>query len=131
MKNDNVKKTLLIIDDTKPIRILIWKTFDKEYNVLMEAKVSQALETVRLRHDNIDLIILDYEMPEMNGDVLYSHIRKYCPEVPVIILSGSLSESRIARMRALGIKQFLSKPVNIKRLREEIGKIISNDDNPA
>ena len=124
MKNRGEKKTILVIDDSKPIRVLIWKTFDNIFNVLLEGKVSEALKTLKMRCEEIRLIILDYEMPEMNGDEFYSYIKRYCPQVPVIVLSGSLSKERIERMRLIGLKHFLSKPINIKRLRNEIGKII-------
>ena len=123
MKEHSRKKSVMVIDDTKPIRILIWKTLDKEFNVLLEDKASEALETISVRGHDIDLIILDYEMPEMNGDVLYAHIHKIIPDVPVIVLSASLTKDRIERFRVLGIKSFLSKPVNISRLRAEIKNI--------
>ena len=113
----------MVIDDTKPIRILIWKTLDKEFNVLLEEKASDALETISIRGKDINLIILDYEMPEMNGDELYAHIHKIIPDVPVIVLSATLTKDRIERFRTLGIKNFLSKPVNISRLRAEIRNI--------
>lgn len=125
MNDDFEKRTILVIDDTKPIRILIWKTFEKTFNVLLEGKVSEALETVRERKGEISLIILDYEMPEMNGDEVYKNIRQCCPEVPVIILSGALSENRVKRLRFMGLKHLLSKPVNIRRLKDEIGKILN------
>lgn len=120
------KKIILVIDDTRPIRILIWKTLEKNFNVLPEEKGSDALQTLRDHEGNIDLIIMDYEMPEMNGDILYSHIQKINPNIPVIVLSGSLDERRVSRLHTLGIKHFLAKPVNLKRLKDIISKILGS-----
>lgn len=120
------KKTILVIDDTRPIRILIWKTLEKKFNVYSEEKGSEALQTLRDHEGKMDLIILDYEMPEMNGDILYSHIQKINPNIPVIVLSGSLDEKRVSRLHTLGIKHFLAKPVNLKRLKDVITKILGS-----
>ncbi len=120
------KKTIMIIDDTKPIRVLLLKTFENKYNMLLEDKGIEALKTIRDKQDEIDLLILDYEMPKLNGYQLLKLIRNINKNIPVIMLSSSLDEKRIKKLRKLGVKKFLAKQVNLKRLGREIEEYLEN-----
>ena len=118
------KKRILVVDDTKPIRILILKTFQKEYEIYLEADGQEALETVRESDREMDLVILDHDMPKLNGYQFLRLLRRLDPKVPVIMVSGSLDEKRLRKVRAAGVTNFLAKPVNLKRLREAIERIL-------
>ncbi len=125
------KKSIMVIDDTKPIRILLLKTFEKKYEMLLEEKGIEALETIRDRQDDIDLIILDYEMPKLNGYQLLKLIRNINKNIPVIILSSSLDKEKIRKLRLLGVKKFLAKQVNLKRLADEIKEYLSKKEDKS
>jgi CheY-like chemotaxis protein len=50
----------------------------------------EALNLFRSRKKEIDAVISDYEMPGMNGAQLAAELKRYDPEIPVIVISGSL-----------------------------------------
>jgi len=50
----------------------------------------QALNLFLSRTKEIDAVISDYEMPGMNGAQLAAELKRYDPEIPVIVISGSL-----------------------------------------
>jgi len=119
------KKRIMVLDDTKPIRILILKSFEKEYDVFLESDGQEALKTVREANPGIDLIILDFDMPKLNGYQFYRLLRRIDETVPVIMVSGSLDERRLQKMRRAGVKTMIAKPVNLRRLREEIARTLA------
>jgi len=123
MENDG-KKTILIVDDTKPIRILLLKRLEKHYDCLLSSEPYEALKLFDKYSDKIDLIISDYEMPKLNGYQFLKRIEARKKTVPVIMVSGTLDKSRIQKLISLGVRKFMAKPVNINRLTHEINSIL-------
>ena len=122
------RKGILMVDDTKPIRVLVLKTFEKKYKIFLEEKGIEALRTLRDYEDEINLIILDFEMPKLNGYQLLKMIRNVNDKIPVIMMSASLNEERVRKIRKLNVDEFLAKPVNVNRLKEVIRKYLENND---
>jgi len=60
------------------------------YEVLVAEGGHQALNLFRSKASEIDAVISDYEMPGMNGAQLAAELKRYDPEIPVIVISGSL-----------------------------------------
>lgn len=106
--------TVLIIEDEKPIAELIKDRLEQEgYNTAMAYTVSEGLE--KLKESKPDAITLDIYLPDNSGLNLLKMI-KNDPKtftIPVIIVSSS-DEAQSAR--ELGADDFVSKPVNFKRL---------------
>ncbi len=118
------KKTILILDDTKPIRILLLKKFEKTYNCLLADNPKNAIDIVEEYGDKISLIISDYEMPGMNGYEFLKIVHSRWKNIPVIMLSATLNEERIKDLVNLGVKKFIAKPVNLQRLVSEMNIIL-------
>ncbi|MCP4725511.1 MAG: response regulator [bacterium] len=118
------KKTILILDDTKPIRILLLKKFEKTYNCLLSDNPKNAIDLVDEFGDTISLIISDYEMPGMNGYEFLKIVHSRWEEIPIIMLSATLNEERIKDLVQLGVRKFIAKPVNLQRLISEMNKIL-------
>jgi two-component system chemotaxis response regulator CheY len=78
-------------------------------------------------HDVPDTIILDIQMPEMNGFEVYDRIRenKKTAEIPVIFLSGSSSEQTIKKIGGFFADGFLEKPIHARDLKEIINSILN------
>ena len=85
------RPTLLCVDDDPGIRELyeaILGTYG--YEVLVAEGGLQALNLFRSKRKEIDAVISDYEMPGMNGAQLAAELKRCDPEIPVIVISGSL-----------------------------------------
>jgi len=75
--------------------------------------------------DNIDLVLMDIQMPEMNGLVATEEIRKFRQDLPVIAqTANAVSEEREKCLEA-GCNDFITKPVNISELYAKIDKCLS------
>ena len=85
------RPTLLCVDDDAGIRELYEAMLgSRGYEVLVAEGGPQALNLFRSRTKEIDAVISDYEMPGMNGAQLAAELKRYDPEIPVIVISGSL-----------------------------------------
>jgi CheY-like chemotaxis protein len=62
-----------------------------------------------------DLVLLDINMPRMNGFEVLSYIRQHPPltEIPVLMLTTSSRDGDVARARSLGARDYLVKPDNV------------------
>ncbi len=74
-----------------------------------------------------DLVITDFNMPQMNGDELVSYIRREScqPMVPVIMISSEKNERNLDAVRSAGVSAILDKPFPPSELRDLIGKILT------
>ena len=90
------KKTLLCIDDDQS-SLNIWKIIleDSGYKVLTASSAREGLAV--FASNVIDAVILDYQLPEMNGELVAAEMRRTKPQVPILMLSGwaSLPESAL------------------------------------
>lgn len=72
-----------------------------------------------------DLVVIDYELPEMNGEQFMHGLRKLQPEIPAIFVSGSLTEELIVRLTTQNVAGLFHKPTNPKQLLEKISETLS------
>lgn len=71
-----------------------------------------------------DLVLLDIDMPGMNGLELLKALRAQGCEAPVVMISGNAEPSKVGEARALGAIDFFHKPFDIRMLRQRIGELI-------
>jgi two-component system, NarL family, response regulator DegU len=117
-----------IVDDhqlfRKSLRILI-NTF-KDTEVLFEAENGmQLLECPEL--SKIDILLLDIQMPEMDGYETCTIIRREYPDIKILILSQLATKQAIRKVMDLGAHGFFSKNSNPEQLREAIKNIQAKD----
>jgi CheY-like chemotaxis protein len=81
------RKTLLCIDDNTKL-LAVFKEFLEvcRYNVLTASNGRKGFAL--LRSQTIDAVIVDYEMPEMNGAELARQIKRVFPALPILMVSG-------------------------------------------
>jgi len=105
-----MKNSVLVIDDDSTIRFLL-KTVLKEYTVIAMEDGYEALTW--LNSGNVpDLILLDIEMPNINGRVLIRRLKSSYKHrnVPIIIMSGTDSKLIKTSFIKLGASDFIIKP---------------------
>jgi PAS domain S-box-containing protein len=93
-------------------------------DVIRAADGREAVELCR-NNKNIDLVLMDIQMPEMNGLVATEEIKKFNPDIPIIAqTANAISEERQRCIQA-GCDDFITKPVNITELYAKIDKWLS------
>ena len=76
---------------------------------------------------NPDLIILDYMLPDINGNVVCQTIRSNpnFEHMKIIIVSGVVNQDEINDLLKAGADEFVKKPFNIEKLIERIGELLT------
>ena len=112
-----MKKTILLIDDCDMMQRFLKSIFAKDFQAISMHSPFEAI--LWLKTNPVpDVIILDYDLPEMNGLEMLGHlrIRKSWSEVPVIMLSGIKNAEKRWQCLEAGAHDFLSKPFHPKEL---------------
>ncbi len=113
---------LLVADDNKVNRLLLGRTLELQGHQVSSADNGRrALEM--LRGERFDLLLLDLEMPELDGFALLEIIAADATlrEVPVIVTSSLEGVAHVARCIELGADDYLHKPVNPVLLKARVG----------
>jgi class 3 adenylate cyclase len=113
---------LLVADDNKVNRLLMTRNLELQgHTVESAANGRVALEM--LRASGFDLVLLDMEMPEMDGFQVLEQLAadRALRDVPVIVTSSLEGIANIARCIELGAEDYLAKPVNAVLLKARIG----------
>jgi DNA-binding NtrC family response regulator len=110
---------ILIVDDSEAIRDTLKRTLTLMYFEVVAAGCGrEALDL--FFSDSFDLVITDLEMPNMDGCILASHIKKISPDTPVILITGS-EESAVREWLKTGdIDTVLFKPFSLKDIQKTV-----------
>jgi CheY-like chemotaxis protein len=120
------KANILIIDDHDAVRLLLGLTFKNRYNVVTKRDGIEAMAW--LSAGNIpDLIMLDMQMPRLNGLDFLKQIRTsgIFRHIPVILISANENENEISASFDLGITEYVPKPFNPVKLKDKVERIIT------
>jgi DNA-binding NarL/FixJ family response regulator len=101
---------ILVADDNSQVRcaLRILVEQDKNWEVCAEA-IDGGDAVERARETNPDIIVLDFQMPVMNGLQAAREIAKVAPEVPILLCTAHLSQNLISEAQRVGIHGAVSK----------------------
>jgi len=118
----NPPKTILVVDDEPRMARFVKMNLDLEGYLSLEANTgSQALE--KLRNHPVDLVLLDVEMPGMDGFETLRHIRTIT-DAPVIMLTVRSDEADRIRGLDLGADDYVTKPFSPRELASRIRAVL-------
>ncbi len=119
-------KKVLIVDDTKNIRVLLTTCLElRGYEVITADNGNEALSIIKNQKNNIDLIFLDIRMPEMNGTEVLKNIRNMGMEYPVIIMTAFATVKNAIDCTKLGSVAYLQKPFSPERVNSVLDEIFN------
>ena len=108
---------ILLIEDDRPLNKAISVYFKKEkFYVLSSFSGQEALDI--LFQNNLDLIILDINLPDLSGFDLIEQIKIINSNIPILILSACDLDSAILHGFNLGAEDYVTKPFNIEKKQE-------------
>ena len=113
---------ILVADDNKVNRLLLSRHIDllgHQFDVAENGQI--ALEKLRFEH--FDLLVLDIEMPELDGFAVLEKLKadRRLRDIPVIVTSSLEGMENIVRCIELGAEDYLPKPVNAILLKARVG----------
>ena len=122
---NNLKQSILVVDDSNIIANFVAKIFSNEYNVITAKDGQIAIDKLSSISDSIQCMLLDINMPNVDGyEVLkFMKINNLFSNINVAIISGTDSQKLIESTKEYPIKAILEKPFNeenVKRIVELI-----------
>lgn len=124
------KANILIIEDHDAVRLLLGITFKRQFNVVTKRDGLEGLAWLSAGNFP-DLIILDMQMPRLNGLGFLRQLRSsgMFNQIPVLLVSGNNDAIENAELFDLGIVDFIPKPFDPTLLYEKVKMIVSSNHN--
>ena len=126
------KLSILLVDDEQFIRELVARLLREMgvKTVIMASDGEVAIKKLSAAAGRIDLMILDLEMPRMNGFQVVQKVRRgdndIKKDMPVIILTGHGQEDAVKKAVSLGVHGFMVKPMSRDVLEKRISQAMSS-----
>ncbi|RXK60028.1 response regulator transcription factor [Lacibacter luteus] len=119
---------IAIVDDHNLFRkglIKLISLGDKEnkYSILFEAENGNDLKDKLKSKSPPDIILMDIDMPDLNGYEAVDWLRKYHPDISILVVSMFETEEPIMRMLRMGVKGYLSKDIEVEDMHQALEAI--------
>jgi two-component system, chemotaxis family, chemotaxis protein CheY len=116
-------KTVLVIDDSETIRQSVASALEQAGFAVATARDGvEGLE--RIQQLAPSMVILDVNMPRMNGIELLESLDVRRSGLPVVLLTTEVQPTLMTRARKAGARGWMVKPVNIEQLVETVRKVM-------
>ncbi len=125
-ENDHAVANIMVVDDSLTVRKVTSRLLERKgYNVLTAKDGLGAIELLRKIKPNVMLV--DLEMPHMNGFELIKNIRDNpdTVKIPIIVISSRTSDKQRKIADDLGVNMFLGKPYNETELISQIAQYVA------
>jgi CheY-like chemotaxis protein/HPt (histidine-containing phosphotransfer) domain-containing protein len=121
----NAEAKILVVDD-HPVNLLFLRNVLKDFGFSCIVEASNGLEALKsCEESNFDLVLMDCQMPEMDGFTTARHIREKenpaCSPV-IVAVTADIMKGIIDKCTAAGMSDYISKPVEIEKLRSILKK---------
>jgi two-component system, cell cycle response regulator DivK len=122
-------RRILVAEDRESSRELLKSILSASgYEVIEAADGEQAVE--KARQESPDLVILDLQMPILDGFGALGQIRALpgLNKIPIVALTANAMHGDRERCLAAGFSHYVSKPMNMAQLREDIARLLGKLD---
>jgi len=125
----NSNYTVLVVDDDADFNNALRDTLtDVGFNVLTSNSGLKGLEMLRTSSTTINVVLLDYSMPTLDGTQTLQHLNNHFPNVKTIGVSG-LRASELSDTYREGVEQLLIKPIKTSDLVTAIHSVLGKPKN--
>lgn len=123
----NISGKVLIVEDN-PINAILLSKFLERLNVSYEVADNGQVALDKIEKEKFSLVLMDIQMPVMNGIDATRQIRKTknATTLPIIALSANAFEDNRLECLEVGVNEFMSKPVEFARLKIVISKYLNS-----
>lgn len=121
----SLKEKILIADDSEMNQMLLEEILSDKYEYVMAKDGTEAVDILE-KNEDIDLVMLDINMPKMDGFGVLEimNLRHWISEVPVIIISSESDVDFIRRGYDLGASDYISRPFDLTVVRRRVENTI-------
>ena len=119
---------ILLVDDEESIVSMETQMLERlGYHVTARTSSIEALEAFRAAPDKFDLVITDMTMPNMTGVQLSQKLMEIRSNIPIIICTGFSEQISEDKVKAIGIRRYVMKPVVMREIAKKIREVLDHD----
>jgi len=115
---------ILVVEDIA-LNQLLMKTLLEEFGFELDIAGNGKIAIEKLKSNKYDIILMDLQMPEMNGFEATTYIRKTMnSQIPIVALTADVTTVDVEKCKAVGMNDYISKPIDEKLLYSKIIKYL-------
>lgn len=123
--NDEIKDVKVLVVEDIPLNQLLMKTLLDDFGFQRDIAENGEIAVEKLRNKEYDIILMDLQMPIMNGFAATEYIRNTLhSDIPIIALTADVTTVDVAKCRAVGMNDYIAKPVDERLLYSKILNLI-------
>ena len=123
--NAEIKNIKVLVVEDIPLNQLLMKTILEDFGFEPQIAGNGKIAVEKLETGSYDVILMDLQMPEMNGFEATRHIRSILKsDIPIIALTADVTTVDLAKCRAVGMNDYIPKPVDEKLLYLKITSLV-------
>jgi two-component system, cell cycle sensor histidine kinase and response regulator CckA len=120
-------RVILLVDDDTQFLSLGQELLEYlGFQALIASQGDKALEIFRQRQEEIDLVIMDFNLPRTDGYQLLHQLQTIHSQVKVIVASGFFGQKEMDNFLRAGVAGMIHKPFRAQQLHEEIVKVLGD-----
>jgi CheY-like chemotaxis protein len=122
---DGPGEIIMIVDDDPLVKTLVERVLTAEgYRVITASDGFEAIEIYRQFQAVVELVILDFKMPGMDGFALFNELLALNPKLPAALTSGFVEDEQLDAMLAKGLRGFIPKPLTQLKLLQKVRSLL-------
>lgn len=122
------RKRILIVEDDPGVLEVMAFLLERRYDVLTATSADAALDLIA--REPIDLVVVDWLLPDASGADFVRAVRTVLPDLPVITMSGLWADTIAREARAAGATFHMRKPLEIQELIDRIELLLGGTEYP-
>ncbi len=123
-RHEDKEIKVLVVEDIE-LNQLLMKTLLDDFGFENDIVSNGKLAVAKLKIKSYDIVLMDLQMPEMNGFEATKHIREILKlDVPIMALTADVTTVDLEKCRAVGMNDYIAKPVDEKLLYKKISDLV-------
>jgi CheY-like chemotaxis protein len=120
-----IKNTKILVVEDMALNQLLMKTLLDDFGYESDITANGKLAIEKLKQKSYDIILMDLQMPEMNGFEATEYIRNVMhSNTPIIALTADVTTVDLAKCRAVGMNDYIAKPLDERQLYNKILSLV-------
>ncbi|MGI9089064.1 MAG: response regulator [Chthoniobacterales bacterium] len=124
---NSLKQRIMVVDDEKMLLILTGELLrEAGYEVVTAQSGFECLDLFRISPRKFDLVLLDLNMPLMDGEETFQRLRALRPDLRVMLCTGCVQQERLNHMLEAGLCGFIQKPLGPKEYVASVRAVLAS-----
>jgi PAS domain S-box-containing protein len=124
--NEEIKNLKVLVVEDIPLNQLLMKTLLDDFGFERDIAANGKIAIEKLKMKNYDIVLMDLQMPEMNGFEATDYIRNTLhSNIPIIALTADVTSVDLKQCKAVGMNDYIAKPVDERVLYNKIVGLVS------